>query len=399
MLALLLILLALFTTTANLTAQNSPVAAKNTISAVTFKFYEQPVTISYHSNIRVPFKGEHIAANFEHFFKQLQVKDTQTLSHSLIWYKKQFNLNDWLFFQLIYQTVYNIFPKETDTYRTLFMWFVMEAQGYETQLNYDKNDIYLNVFSEKKVFDNAVIEVPGRGWMVNLSSYLPNIQVSQVVNKPLSSYKRVKNNKPFDFTLTNLPEFDNCQSVHKAYSFVHDNITYNIDINYNNQALFVRFKYPAIHLPEVAKTPLSEEAVTSLKEAFKPLVRNKTNYEALRLILSFVRSLVYGEDIDKYHQNNIIFSAEETLAYQYSDCEDRAILFKHLAKLILNLDVVLLEKDDHVACGVAMVNLAGDKIWHNGKAYTYCEPTGPDNHLKPGELPKGYLIQDFKVVE
>ena len=82
----------------------------------------------------------------------------------------------------------------------------------------------------------------------------------------------------------------------------------------------------------------------------------------------------------------------ETLYYPYSDCEDRAILFSHLIRLLTNRDVVLLYYPNHLATAVHFTrDMPGDYVMVDGKKYLVCDPTG--------YKPIGNAYDEFKNVE
>jgi hypothetical protein len=71
------------------------------------------------------------------------------------------------------------------------------------------------------------------------------------------------------------------------------------------------------------------------------------------------------------------FFGEETLFYPWCDCEDRAILFSHLVRDIVGLDVALVYYPGHLATAVAFTEpVNGDAyIAKDGRRYTVCDPT------------------------
>lgn len=79
--------------------------------------------------------------------------------------------------------------------------------------------------------------------------------------------------------------------------------------------------------------------------------------EAVRYLMSFTRqAFVYASDDslykDTYDLINVTFSPTETLYYESSDCEDRAVLFAYLVRELLKLDVIIIEYDTHANTAV-----------------------------------------------
>ena len=64
------------------------------------------------------------------------------------------------------------------------------------------------------------------------------------------------------------------------------------------------------------------------------------------------------------------------LYYPYNDCEDRAIFFCRLVRLLLNLPVALVDYPNHIAAAVCFSEPTGGTLFRqNGKEYTLCDPT------------------------
>lgn len=73
------------------------------------------------------------------------------------------------------------------------------------------------------------------------------------------------------------------------------------------------------------------------------------------------------------------FFAEETLYYPLCDCEDRSILFSHLVRDLLNLDVVMVyypNNPQHMYTAVSFdEDVKGDYIMVNGRKFIIADPT------------------------
>jgi hypothetical protein len=67
---------------------------------------------------------------------------------------------------------------------------------------------------------------------------------------------------------------------------------------------------------------------------------------------------------------------DETLFYEGSDCEDRAVLFSFLVKSLTGLPVAGLNYPGHMATAVKFSNdTGGDVVLIGGVRYTVCDPT------------------------
>ena len=96
----------------------------------------------------------------------------------------------------------------------------------------------------------------------------------------------------------------------------------------------------------------------------------------MNVLLDWVQTgLVYEYD-DKVWGHDRVFFAEESLFYPYADCEDRAVLFSHLVRDLLGLDVALVYYPNHLATAVRFTdNVAGDAMQVGQTRYVVCDPT------------------------
>ena len=143
-------------------------------------------------------------------------------------------------------------------------------------------------------------------------------------------------------------------------------------------------KYPASQLNDdpltrwalYANTPLSSTTKEELYRSLRTRISGKSAPEAADILLDFVQNaFVYGYD-DQVWGGDRAFFAEETLYYPFCDCEDRSILYSHLVRDLLGLDVVLVYYPGHLATAVKFMEpVPGDQLSLRSGLYTICDPT------------------------
>lgn len=125
-----------------------------------------------------------------------------------------------------------------------------------------------------------------------------------------------------------------------------------------------------------ANTPVSESVRNTFYPGLESCIKGKTQLEAVNMLLNFVQTafqyktdkVVWGEERS--------FFPEETLFYEYSDCEDRAILFSRIIRDLLGLDVLLVYYPNHLATAVCLTEECyGDKLIYKDRKYVICDPT------------------------
>lgn len=125
-----------------------------------------------------------------------------------------------------------------------------------------------------------------------------------------------------------------------------------------------------------ANTPLDKSVASSLYPALKEFIGDKSDKEAVERLLNWVQTAFVYEYDDKVWGGDRAFFAEETLYYPYCDCEDRSILFSHLVRDLLGLDVILVYYPGHLATAVCFKSdVKGDYIMNDGRKFVVCDPT------------------------
>ena len=141
-----------------------------------------------------------------------------------------------------------------------------------------------------------------------------------------------------------------------------------------------------------ANAPVSDEIRNGVYPQLREKIKNLPPLAAVNLLLNWVQplpeydakkqenhniSFPYGSDNDIWGTDRAFF-AEETMYYPYSDCEDHAILFSHLVRDLLGLDVILVYYPKHLGTAVyfdTSAGATGDAIEVNGKKYMVADPT------------------------
>lgn len=136
--------------------------------------------------------------------------------------------------------------------------------------------------------------------------------------------------------------------------------------------------YPCIDFHSYARAPIEKGLLESIKNQLYTELANKNQEDAVNWLLHFIQNAFkYKTDKEQFGYEKFNF-IEETLASQYCDCEDRAILFSHLVKNFLNLPVVLIYyRGLHLATAVKFkdTSISGDYVEYNGEKYIICDPT------------------------
>ena len=160
-------------------------------------------------------------------------------------------------------------------------------------------------------------------------------------------------------------------------------------------------------------TPVSGEIRNQVYPKLREAIQNVPQLNAVNLLLNWVQplhpqdnskrnlsgqvGLPYGNDDAMWGRDRTFF-AEETLYYPYSDCEDHAILFSHLVRDLVGLDVALVYYPGHLATAVCFdVDVAGDSFIVDGRKFVIADPTLYRG--KVGETMSQYWNTDPKEIK
>ena len=125
-----------------------------------------------------------------------------------------------------------------------------------------------------------------------------------------------------------------------------------------------------------ASQPMDSDMEKQLLAPLREALVGKTELESANILLHFVQTAFeYKTDHNQFGVERYFYK-EELFYYPYSDCEDRAILFSHIIRKLMGLDVVILLYPNHASTAVKFRSeIAGDYVMVNGEKYVVCDPT------------------------
>lgn len=135
-------------------------------------------------------------------------------------------------------------------------------------------------------------------------------------------------------------------------------------------------QYPQCDYQVYARAAVNEEIDAELMTQLKSQIDAADKTKAAGMLLDFVqKGFEYATDDEQFGYEKPFF-VEELFYYPKCDCEDRSILYRHLVKSLLGLDVVLLDYPNHIATAVRFGDdTPGDYVNVGGVKYTVCDPT------------------------
>jgi len=345
-------------------------------------------------DVRLGYADKNGKLQIQTYFEQQRFSGTYlTLLNELRRAKREYILNDWLFYQLTTQAIEKIGKAKTKQHRVFMRWFILNMAGFDCRMTYANKRTYINIYTEDALFAIPMIQEEGK-MFANLSEKEYPGQSSESLY--IVGYVPNPGGRAFKFGMSKLPKFP-AQKISKTINFQTDSVKYSLNIDYDATVVKLMKDYPYMADAEYFRVPISNTLKTSLIPALRKIIAGKSQYQALSILASFTRNgFGYQLDEDQFGVSHPMIP-EELFWYPYSDCEDRCALFHALTKELLGLDMAVLIFDDHVSMAVAS-EMAGDAIRFEGKKYFVVDPTGPSNSDLIGWFPQGYKGRKIEVI-
>jgi len=313
-------------------------------------------------------------------------------------FKNNLKLPDWLVYQLIRRVAEQINSKYEDyTKYTLTKFVLLKATGYEPLIYTSNDKILLYIKSTDTIF-NLPNKIINDKQYVCLNYHDYGHQINFETEKFYQQYiEFVQNGKDFKYTINYLPSFQKETYVERKISFRYrqKNEFYKILVNPEIQDYFSN--YPVTEYRYQFSIPFSEIAFNTLLPDLKKRIKDLSVENGVEYLMIFVRDGFEFETDTKLFGREKRLSAEETLTYNSSDCEDRSALFFLLVKEIYNLPMAIISYPEHVNVAVKLPEQKGRTIKIDNVHFTICEPTPQKTKRGIGWMPKEIRKQPFEV--
>lgn len=335
------------------------------IGKTTFQFYGTTVNISYPRAITQTIGSSITEQAISDFYGKLSETPYSILVNSLLEQKTDLNLNDYAFYLLTKQASEKI-AKDNNS-AVFLQWFFMMKLGYKVRIGYNAQSLYILIPTTYEIYEKPFFTLDN-----NLKYYVINGDAKSIFtyNKDFPEAKQI-----IDLDLSVPLNLTPSIGI-KNLKFTNAGKTYNFKIEYNKNQIAFYNDYPLCDIRTHFAAGLSAQAKMSLAENLQPILRGKSEQDAVGVLLAFVQTAFeYKTDPEQFGREKFFF-AEEILHYPYSDCDDRAVFFSYLVREFLNMDVAGIKYSGHIAALVKFNdNVAGDYLTHNGQKFVVCDPT------------------------
>ncbi len=289
----------------------------------------------------------------------------------------QIHMNDWALARMVFSAGQAIYNGDRNMAR-LYTWFMLIQKGYRARVGFNDDGVILLLATDTHLFGTPFFRFGENPFfMVHFDRIEP--QPAQIFTyrsdfpadlAPLSMHLPASPGFPPDYLSREL-----------GFTFQGKEIRLTVDVD-RNLVSFYEF-FPQTELEVYFDAPVTSATASGLIDALEPHLEDLSEVDAVHLLLRFVQTAFgYKIDPDHFGREKPLFP-EETLYYNYSDCEDRAVLFRFLVRELTRLDVVGLRYPGHIATAVHFNEpLDGDTVDVDGRTYHVCDPTYI--HAAPG---------------
>lgn len=366
---------------------------------VRFDYYGDTLQFPLHASAQVPFVRPLSAQAVQWFHTKMSAASYQPMIDSLLAYRQRYQLNDWLYYQLIRRTAQQIAPKQENYYRyTLYKWFLLTRSGFDATLNMYQQQLLFYVYSQDSIADVPCYNFQGKQYVcLNIHDYA-SVDDGQTPITPIA-LPIAGAVRPFSYAVTRLPEFRSNHYREKNVQFDYKNQTYHFRLKVNPEVGSIFTNYPGVDYGTYFNIPLSNETYKSLIPWLRRQLKNMKAAKGVDYLMNFTRNAFLYENDQANFGKEKRMGPEETLLNERSDCDDRAALFFFLVKELYNLPMIALGYPSHLTIAVLFDKPIGQTISFNGRQYSICEPTPQGNMaLRVGQMAPQLKHQPFEVV-
>lgn len=372
---------------------------QNNYSTISFDFFGDPVSLSFDKSSEISFGEILTQQTLQSFQQTINAGNSDLFIKELLDYKKQYQLDDWLYYQLIRKTAQHISPKTENYYRyTLYKWFLLTKSGYDATIKTNGEKMLFYVHTEESIYNIPSYIKNGKQYVcLNYHDYGGYIDFEKEkfieVELPVIGAE-----KGFSYKITRLPEFSPGDYEDRKLQFNYKETDYQFKVKLNPQIKTIFANYPVVDYESYFNIPLSKETHASLIPVLKKTIKGMSTKNGVDYLMRFTRyAFLFEKDSEVFGKEKRL-SPEQTLLYEQSDCEDRAALFFSLVKEIYNLPMIVLAYPDHVTIAVKFNKPVGTPIIYNGMKYSVCEPTPQKQDLAVGQLSRNLKKEPYEIV-
>ena len=354
-----------------------------------FSFYSNNIKISYDKN-NILYLNEYSIEYISRFWDNISSNNYKSTLKQFNDYSNNLNLNDWAKYLLIYNSGLKIYKNKNMA--NLFTWFYLTKMKYDVKVGFSNNSIYLLSTIDHEVFQVAFFTLDEKRYYVLTA----NGKIKKI--ESIFTYKNSYPDANKSLSFVNSREIKFNKNIRtKKLTFKYLNKKYTITSKYSFDLVKFYSTFPQSDYRVYLNSNNSDLLSQTLLKQMQKIIKGKKEVEAVNMILRFVQtSFKYKTDLNNFSYEKVLFP-EETIYYNFSDCEDRSIMFTFLIKKLTNLDIVAVKYKNHLASAVAFnSSISGSSFMYKNKKYLISDPTYINANV--GMVMPQYKNSRFKII-
>ena len=281
--------------------------------------------------------------------------------------REELNLCDWGYFQLAKRVAEEFCEAKNSNNSKILQAFLMTQAGYKIRMARENNKLFLLFPSKAQISGKPFLRLGETNFYILDEDGFAAKRIS-VCDAAFPGEQGFTMEIP---TLPDLPYVASVERFHKSTKYPDANIAFAP--NKNLIAFFNTF--PQVSWDIFAYGSLSQHTKDTIYPRLRKAIEGKSEAAAANILINFVQTgFKYKVDQEQFGYERSLFG-DETLFYEFCDCEDRAILYSIFIRDLLGLKVALIHYPGHLATAVCFNDVYGDYLQVGNDKYTICDPT------------------------
>lgn len=361
------------------------IAEKTVQKDINFNFYGTALGFSMPKEIQKAKFYPQSQKGIANFFDSAAASEYKYLIEEIKNVRKSMNLNDWATYLMVLQISDKIFSNQDES--KLLSWFIFNKLGFAVKVGLLDKHTELIYYSKKMIYSTPGYTL-GKNRFYILSKYAKSSHSKFYTYE--QSYPGSEHE--LDLSLTSIPNFA-LDMKSKTLSFKEFGIEYRVPFEYNQNLIDFMATYPQADYETFFNAPLEGKTYMDVAAGLKKYIDGMKASDAINFVLHFVQnSFKYETDEQQFSREKVMF-AEETLVYDKSDCEDRAVLFTYLMKNLLSVSAVGVKYKDHMATALA-IPMIGDSVKYGSRKLVIADPTYVNSNIGDSMLKYRSIIPE-----
>lgn len=285
-------------------------------------------------------------------------------------YAEALNLDGMAYLMLV-QKISSKISKGDEEFAVLFTYAALNRKGMDVLLA--ANEKRMTLYGSTSFNIKNVLYVVRNGKVYYDLSF---DQKKEPMNEQLIDLPVAENAKPIYLNKYSPPSLSAKAEV-KTIPFEYQSNVYFFTIHLNQSLVAYYNDLPGIEISKIyLNYGISEKGNHTLIEQLKDATAYMSKEKVVNFILAFIQDLDYAKDAEG---NEKFAFPEESIANQYTDCEDRSMLFAYLVREVAHLQSVglLYTNSAHMNVAVESWKKKEDSDFNAYEMdFVVCEPSG-----------------------